>query len=399
MWGEADGLWKPYFVWRDPKYFTFDFISRTELRLAELGTIDGTPLPPSKFIVHTPKQKSGIPVRGGFARFAAWAFLFKNYAIKDWASFLDVYGMPIRLGKYHPSATADERRKLLQAVMRIASDAAAIVPESMAIELLETKTAGSGASTSFEQLGRFLDEQMSKMILGQTMTVENGGSLAQAQVHNQIRIDLLQADARQLAVTINRDLIAWFVRLNFGDNAPIPRVVFPVAEPQDVAALSVALSQVVPLGLKVKADEVREKLGLTAPEQGDVILEQPKAPEPKPGALPPGDKDLADAAMNNSRYRLSGCPCCGETRPRHAVALNASIAREDEVEAIGTDEAEEWEPVMAPLLKAIFQAADKAASFEEFQAALTELTGGLDIGPLARRVAIAQMKARAFGNG
>ena len=61
---------------------------------------------------------------------------------------------------------------------------------------------------------------MSKVVLGQTMTDENGGSLAQAMVHNQIRIDILQDDARQLANTINRDLIAPFVALNFG---PTPR--------------------------------------------------------------------------------------------------------------------------------------------------------------------------------
>jgi hypothetical protein len=42
---------------------------------------------------------------------------------------------------------------------------------------------------------------------------------------------------------------------------------------------------------------------------------------------------------------------------------------------------------------------EKAQSYEELQAALRDLTGGLDIGPLARRLAIAQMKARAFGNG
>ena len=396
VWHEDGGQWKPAYVWRDPKYFTFDYISRSQVRLQRLGTLDGDALEPGKWIVHTPKIKSGIPIRGGFARFAAWSYLFNNYSLKDWASFLDVYGMPIRVGKYHPSATPDERRKLLQAVMQIASDAAAIIPESMLIEFLEAKGAGAGQSTPFEQMGRYCNEQMSKLILGQTMTVENGGSLAQAVVHNQIRIDILQDDARQLANTINRDLIAPFVALNFGPNAKAPRASFPVAEPQDVAALSNALALTVPLGLKVKADEVREKMGLSKPEDGDELLSVPKAPD-APKNKPPGDGALANAATNS--YRLSGCPCCGETRPRHAVALNASIAQEDVVEAIGADEAEDWEPVMTPLLKSIFEAAYGAKSFEEFQAALTELAGGLDIGPLARRVAIAQMKARAFGNG
>ena len=398
-WEAKDGMWRPSYVWRDPKYFTFDYISRSEVRLQRLGTMDGDALEPGKWIVHKPRVKSGIPIRGGFARIVAWVYLFKNYSLKDWASFLDVYGMPIRVGKYHPSATADERRKLLQAVMQIASDAAAIIPESMMIEFLEAKGAGGGQSTPFEQLCRFADEQMSKVILGQTMTVENGGSLAQAQVHNQIRIDILQDDARQLANTIQRDLIDVFVGVNFGAEAKSPKVVLPVAEPQDVAALAGALALTVPLGLRVKQSEVREKFGLAEPEDGDELLTPPKALAGSDAGNASGDQRLADAAVNSARYRLGGCPCCGETRPRHAVALNATVEQEDEVEAIGADEAEEWEPVMAPLLKEIFAAVEKAGSFEEFQAALTELTGGLDIGPLARRIAIAQMKARAFGNG
>jgi len=399
VWHERDGLWWPAYVWRDPKYFTFDYISRSELRLQVLGTIDGAALDPGKWIVHAPKIKSGIPIRGGFARLVGWFYLFKNYAVKDWASFLDVFGMPIRVGKYHPSATADERRKLLQAVMRIASDAAAIIPESMMIEFLEAKGSGSGQSTPFEQMARFCNEEMSKAILGQTMTVENGGSLAQAQVHNQIRIDILQDDARQLAVTINRDLVAHFVAVNFGAQAAPPRVVFPVAEPQDVEALSNALARLVPIGLKVKMAEVREKIGMSEPEDGDDLLEPPKAPD-APQNKPPGDGALANAATNAQTYHLSGCPCCGETRRRDGrLALNASVAQEDEVEAIGADEAEDWEPVLSPMIEMILTAGAKAKSFEEFQALLVELTGTLDIAPLARRVAIAQLKARAYGQG
>ncbi len=406
VWHEEGGMWKPAYVWRDPKYFTFDYISRSELRQQVLGTLDGAALDPGKWIVHTPRIKSGIPIRGGFARLVGWYYLFKNYAVKDWAAFLDVYGMPLRVGKYHPSATPEERRKLLQAVMQIASDAAAIIPESMLIEFLEVKGAGSGTKTPFEGMARFCDEQMSKAILGQTMTVENGGSLAQAQVHNQIRIDILQDDARQLAITINRDLIAHFVAVNFGAAATPPRVVFPVAEPQDVAALSNALAVLVPIGLKVKMAEVREKIGMSEPDEGDELLAPqighnggPPLGDPGEGTKGAGDKRLADAAVNASRYRLQGCPCCGETSHRRAVALNASVTQEDEVEQIGADEAQEWEPVMAPLLQAVFDAAAAAKSFEEFQAALTALTDGLDIGPLAKRVAIAQLKARAFGNG
>ena len=42
-------------------------------------------------------------------RVVAWMYLFKNYDLKDWVSFCEVYGMPLRLGTY--DATASEKDK------------------------------------------------------------------------------------------------------------------------------------------------------------------------------------------------------------------------------------------------------------------------------------------------
>ncbi len=49
------------------------------------------PLLPYKFIVHVAKAKAGLPIRGGLARAAGWTYLFKNYVLKDWVTFAEVY--------------------------------------------------------------------------------------------------------------------------------------------------------------------------------------------------------------------------------------------------------------------------------------------------------------------
>ena len=42
-------------------------------------------------------------------------YLFKNYDLKDWVSFAEVYGLPLRLGKYAPGASeANESSRLSQ---------------------------------------------------------------------------------------------------------------------------------------------------------------------------------------------------------------------------------------------------------------------------------------------
>jgi len=380
IWGERDGLWRPdAYTWRDPKYFTFDFVSRSEVRLAVLGTIDGVALPPAKFIVHKPKLKSGIPIRGGFARLAAWGWMFKNYTIKDWMAFLDVFGMPIRVGKYHPAATPDDRRKLLNAVASIAVDAAAIIPESMAIDFIEAK---NFADKPFENMARYMDEQISKVVLGQTMSTDgHAGGLAQAKIHNLVRIDIKEDDADQAAATINRDLVRPFCELNFGADAPKPYAIFPVTEPEDVAALTNSLGALVPLGLKVSMREAREKIGFGEPDAEEELLKAPEGAKPKAAQTP----SALDRAWNREQARL---------------ALNAeggAIAL-DEVEQLAATGAEDWEPQLSPIVAKVLAAAKAATTFEEFAAALDKLAGEIDADPLAKRLAAAGLKAHGLGD-
>ncbi len=374
VWGEKDGLfWPIAYLRRDPKYFTFDYLSRTEIRAQVLATIDGDALPPAKFITHAPKLKSGIPIRGGFARIVAWSWMFKTFTLKDWMVFLDVFGMPIRVGKYHPAATPEERRKLLTAVANIATDAAAIIPESMTIEFIEAK---GFADKPFENMARYSDDQVSKAVLGQTMTVESGGSMAQAKVHNTVRIDILEDDADQLGATINRDLVRWFVAFNFGADVIPPLATFPVSEPEDVAALTNALASLVPLGLKVSMREVRERVGFGEPDEDEELLVAPVGA--KPG------KPETSGALDKAWMSMF--------RPR--VALNASM---DEVEAIGESGAEDWEEQISPIVEKILAAAERATSFETFSAAITAMAGEIEASPMANRLAVAMLKARALG--
>ncbi|MEN1550729.1 DUF935 family protein, partial [Pseudomonas aeruginosa] len=69
---------------------------------------------------------------------------------------------------------------------------------------------------------RWCDDSMSKAILGGTLTSQTsesgGGAYALGQVHNEVRHDLLAADARQLAATLSRDLLWPLLVLNRSGN-------------------------------------------------------------------------------------------------------------------------------------------------------------------------------------
>jgi len=231
------------------------------------------PLAPFKFITHFAKAKAGLPIRGGLARAAGWAYLFKNYVLKDWVTFTEVFGQPLRVGKYHPGASEQDKQALLNAVSRIGTDAAAIMPETMVIEFTEAHQ--NGSAELYERFCEYLDARVSKAVLGQTLTTEMtnaGGSRAAAQVHEGVRRDILNADARRLAATLARDLVRPIVELNMGPQARYPKIELGLPDDSDVKMFAEVVAMLADRGLRVGQKTILDRLGIAAPAEGEAVL-------------------------------------------------------------------------------------------------------------------------------
>jgi phage gp29-like protein len=281
LWDTSERQWQPLCIpHRDPRWFKFDRDTGRELRMRDAeDAANGIPLAPFKFIVHKPRLKSGLPIRNGLARIAAFSWLCKAYALKDWLAFAEVFGMPVRVGKWSANATEPDKRALRRAVANIGTDAAAVMPDSMKIEFIETANRAGGGDL-FEKLCGYLDRQLSKVVLGQTMTTEaqaTGLGSNNASVHNEVRGDIRDADSGQLAATYQRDLVKPYVDLNYGPQKHYPKVVIRKREPEDINQLTTALERLVPLGLRVEQSVVRDKLSLPDPEPDAEVLTPPGA--------------------------------------------------------------------------------------------------------------------------
>ena len=84
----------------------------------------GIDIPAWRVMMHRYGGKPGNAVRSGLYRICTWWYLFKNYSIKDWVIFCEVYGMPLRLGKYDPGASPEDKEALEIAVRTLGHDAA-----------------------------------------------------------------------------------------------------------------------------------------------------------------------------------------------------------------------------------------------------------------------------------
>jgi phage gp29-like protein len=309
IWDTSGREWYPQrLIWRDPRWFMFDWIGGDELLVRTLRNggpsipVNGEsspaggghfrdagmygmwregigiqpmtePLVPYKFIVHIAKAKSGLPIRGGLARAAGWSYLFKNYVLKDWVTFAEVFGQPLRVGKYAAGSSEQDKRTLLKAVSSIGSDAAAIIPESMLIEFTEARQ--EGTADLYLAFCEYLDAQVSKAILGQTLTTEvpkGTGSRAAAEVHDVVRRDIMESDARRLEVTLNRDLVRPIVDLNLGPQKVYPTLTLGMADDLDAMEFAQIVTMLADRGVRIGQDTVLKRLGLAAPEAGEAIL-------------------------------------------------------------------------------------------------------------------------------
>jgi len=245
-------------------------------KVRTLEAPEGILLPENKFIVHKYKARSGHPSRAGILRVTAWMYLFKNYDIKDWVSFAEVYGLPLRLGKYQPGASEADKLALMQALVRIGADAAGIIPDGTTIDFITTEK--SGSIDLFERFARYCDEQISKAVLGQTLTSDSGGgSYAQSKTHNDVRHDLTVADCKALASTLRRDLIRPLCLFNFGESKRIPRLRFDCEESEDLMQTANILDLLIgKIGLRVPVSYLYKKFSIPEPEGSEEIA----APRP-----------------------------------------------------------------------------------------------------------------------
>lgn len=393
VWETSERQWMPVRLeWRDPRWFQLDRDDGRTVRLREdAGDID---LPAWKFIRHLPKVKSGLPIRGGLARAAAWSWLFKSYAIKDWVQFAETFGQPIRIGKFHAGATREEKETLLRAVASLGTDAGAIIPDTMQLELIEAERGSS--SDVYERLCDWLDRQVSKAVLGQTLTTEvKGGSLAAARVHDAVREDIERADCKQLAATLNRDLVRPIIDLNHGPQAWYPRLRIGRPESADTAELSQALERLVPLGLRVRQAEVRRKLGLEEPDDDDELLAPSAAPPPAPPALPPAEpgEDVEEDEPDDDEVEALAAGLC----PIHGAHAAGRPAALDNADVLAARLEEAAAGAMDAIGDEVGRLVDSAASLDELARRLIELHRDVDVGVLADRLREALVLADLVG--
>lgn len=380
IWDTSEGQWQPKALeWRDPRWFDFNKTDGTTPLLRSTLS-ESVALPPYKFIATRIRAKSGLPVRSGIARVAAWAYMFKNMTGKDWAIFSQNYGQPIRLGKYPVGASKEDREVLYQAVSAIAGDCAAIIPATMTLDFIESKL-GSTSPDLYEKRSDWLNREISKLILGQTTTTDAvSGGHAVSQEHRQVQEDIERADGRAMGGVLTRDLVIPWIILEKGPRKAYPRIIIGRPEEADIALVVDSVTKLVPLGLRVSASQMRDLVGLSEPDPDEEVLSSPAGSQPQQTDIP------IPPSLQVSRFAAGGNPTNG---------MGQLDAIDEGIQAILADQG--WEPLIAPIIAGLSDKLATASSLEDVRTILAGHLATMDTTALQETLAKAGFSARIAG--
>ncbi len=209
---------------------------------------------------------------GLLAKAAPWV-IYKRNTTADWAQFSEVFGMPIQEYIYE---TDDEESR--QRAINDASNAGslAVFVHSKDTEL-QLREAGNktGSADIYERLCERCNNELSKLVLGNTLTTESSenGTQALGTVHKKVEDKVAETDRRYVLNVLNYDMADIFTAM--GINTEGGEFCFP--EPKEVDAntkISILTQLKKNFSLPVDDDYLYEEFGIDKPKNYDQLKKE-----------------------------------------------------------------------------------------------------------------------------
>lgn len=223
-----------------------------------------------------------------------------------WDTFAEVFGMPMRIAR---TASRDDkdRDRILDMLEGMGHAMVAVMPEGTEVDVVE-----NAKSDSFEVYDRRIercDRELSKLVIGQTMTIEDGSSLSQSQTHLDVLKNLIEAQADSLRDFINGQLLPLMERSGF----PVQGLHFEWDYPLDYTPEQMtAVENMILQHFDIDPAYFEDKYGIPATIR---TIQNPPADPTNPPADP--ENPPADSPSSTSLYHSD-----------HPSSHSSSVARD-----------------------------------------------------------------------
>lgn len=386
IWDFTAGWWhlkdiKP----RPYHWFAFDQKNNPLFRGAYgWSSADPKLLEPGKFViaVHHPTYDNPYGLR--LLSRCLWPVAFKRGGLQFYAKFVERHGLPWVVGSASAKADASEKRDMAANLARMVQDCVAVIPAGAEVKLLSS---GTGQGQLHEDFLARQDRAISKVLMGQTLTIETDGknSLAATEAHKGVADDIADSDKAMVADVFNE--ICWlYARLNTEESVLAP--LFSYEEPEDLNSRADLDAKLKGMGLKWRRAHFETDYNLKPDEfelegEGEPVAAPPSPEEPKPDAAEDGepekpDDEKADFAAPSERTLAE------DAQARLDAALDRHLP--DVLKA------------HPDFLKKVRQAAGRVETFEDFELVLADMLSSR-MEPTAFASLLESCMAQAAGYG
>lgn len=229
-WDYLYGLWLPISITpKPPEWFAWHIneAGAPELRfISREHPIDGE-APPDPWTIICPRIKPTYdnPYGRGVAGRCFWPIVFKRAGIEFWMHFMERFGTPWVKGKIDGNADDPTLEKFANDLRVLVQDAVIALAGNREVEILESKNQ-KGGNDGFKILADFMDSQISKTVLGHTLSTDAGAKASYAATRGALTV---RDDIQKRDITMTRsiwsDVINLIMLRNGYIDTPRPRPV------------------------------------------------------------------------------------------------------------------------------------------------------------------------------
>jgi phage gp29-like protein len=244
-----------------------------ELRIITEDDMMGVPMPPDKFVVHRPQFRPGFAYSPGITYRLAFLWLMRRLALSDWSTFVSRFGIPMIWAVAKQGASDEEKTEIDAMLADFGGAGTARFTSNIEVSVLESSQRGTAPQEAFLN---YLDRQMSIAWLGQALTTDTTGetgTLAAAEVHNQVRGDLLDSDIKIEAAMVKAQIIAPMCHYRWpGRDVPLPEFERIIPETIDQSVEADKMLKAQQLGVSIPRGWALERLGIPPVKDDEATL-------------------------------------------------------------------------------------------------------------------------------
>lgn len=297
--------------------------------LGEKNRIGSDQLPREDFVIRE--------VDSPIYEIALIAFVNWLMARKDWAAFVEIFGLPNSIVIMPPNIPAGMEEVYQASAEKVADGVSGALPNGSDVKF---PTAGSRSEIPFKA---FCDAQESDVVLAGTggqltmLSMPTGIGKGASEEHDGAWEKIAGLKARRINETLNRDFDIPELAAAFNGQPVAVYFELAVSDEEDVSALATTVNTFAQAGLEVDAAEISERANMK-------LTPAPKPPAPDPNPDPENPQE--DLGENETGEKIQNRRIKNTDKPTEEVA--AATAKD-----------------LQPVLKAIDEGLQKIFAIED----------------------------------